>query len=77
MPGADLAAYAAGVPFARHSCAGRNPVAVSLDGRGAVTWPLTQRAFLLLVIPAQAGRARSAKNARRAAPKGRAKRVIQ
>jgi len=55
MPGADLAAYAAGVPFARHSCAGRNPVAVSLDGRGAVTWPLTQRAFLLLVIPAQAG----------------------
>ena len=30
-----------------------------------------------LVIPAQAGQARSAQNARRAAPKGRAQRVIQ
>jgi len=29
---------------------------VSPDGRVAATWPLTQRAFLfLLVIPAQAG----------------------
>jgi len=31
----------------------------------------------MLVIPAQAGQARSAQNARRAAPQGRAQRVIQ
>jgi len=28
--------YAAGVPFARHSGAGRNPVSVSPDGRDPV-----------------------------------------